>query len=301
MDTAVLTPEAINEPKNIDPETDSDIEFIEEVPQKVRPTPEVVDIENVCKQEQSDGIKKEPKQEPGTGTPTPSTSGIDPLEFEKVKAQLAHLTNLLKEKEKKTPGVPITKKEPEEEGPAPNNGAALVDTEVSTPEEITEGPEAEPAATGTKEPQSDTDEVIQTLEDHCAKMQVDPKITEPHSPQESAEDSGTEDKENSGIENVVSSGQEDEIVVDPSNMNIDDIGNPDEATENQQSDADKSNNNEEQVKLSLDASNRHPVTNRNERKILIHKAPVPFPASGNLMEYPRTNTYVTEALTTIVP
>ena len=95
VETPQTSTEAINEPENIDPETGSDVEFIGEVSKKPKPTPEVVDIENVCKQEQTDEIKKEPKQEPGTNTPTPGTSGIDPLEFERMRAQLERLTNLI--------------------------------------------------------------------------------------------------------------------------------------------------------------------------------------------------------------
>ena len=276
------------------------------VSQKPKPNPEVIDVEKVCKQEPEDGIKKEPKREPGINTPTPGTSGIDPLEFERMRAQLERLTNLIGEDKL----VTTTKKEPEEVGPATGN----TNTEHETVESRNR----------------DTDEVIQTLEDHCAKMQEDSQNSEPQNPKESVEDSGTEEKEtqedsqnsepqntkepvedsgteekedpgNSGIEDVASSSQEDEIVVDPTNLIIDENSTQDEATKSQQSEADKSNNNEEPPKTPLITATRHTVTNKTDRKILIHKAPVPFPARGNLMDNPRTNTFVTEAMTTIIP
>ena len=96
-----------------------------------------------------------------------------------------------------------------------------------------------------------------------------------------------------------SSSQEDEIVVDPTNLVIEE--NQGEEPVNTQESADASNNNETQPKPAPATASHGPVTNSPDRKIQVHKVPVSFPAGGNLMEYPRTNVFITEALSTIVP
>ena len=198
------------------------IEFIAEIPQRPKPTPEVINIDGMCTREQIGKVKLEPKLEPGTSTPIPGTSTINASELERMRAQIEKLSNLLHQRlDKHAFGdgegkTTVPKKEPEEVEPAPG------DTE---------------RAPETADPQSDTDEVIQNLEDHIATMQEAPQNTEPQPPQESADDSGTEvpaihesnndsEEDHPGIENVASSSQEEEIVVDPSN-----IGDPNEAPE----------------------------------------------------------------------
>ena len=58
----------------------------------------------------------------------------------------------------------------------------------------------------------------------------------------------------------------------------------------------ESNNNVEKPKFILESTNRHPVTDREDRQIMVHQTPVRFPAGGNLMENPETQMFVTSAL-----
>ena len=59
------------------------------------------------------------------------------------------------------------------------------------------------------------------------------------------------------------------------------------------------NNNKEKPRFLLDATNRHAVTNRASRQVLIHQVPVRFPVAGNLMESLESAGFITDALVTI--
>ena len=61
-------------------------------------------------------------------------------------------------------------------------------------------------------------------------------------------------------------------------------------------DDNESNNNVEKPKFILESTNRQPVTDREDRQIVVHQTPVRFPAGGNLMENPETQMFVTNAL-----
>ena len=79
-------------------ESDSDIEFIEEVPKKPMAPPLIVDVEDVTTVERIDGIKVKLKPEPAPEVkyPTPSTSTasiLDPA-MGVIQAQIQQLTRL---------------------------------------------------------------------------------------------------------------------------------------------------------------------------------------------------------------
>ena len=264
--------EASKEPDIVVLESDSEVEIVEEVSLKPRPTPDVINVE--CKKENEHQIKREPKVEPGTTT-------NDPQDVESMKAHIKHLTNLLNQQmESQASKSKEVKKEPKESTPAPSEQKREGDKE---PENA--------------EPQSDTDEVIQHLEDYCANNQEQPDSeTEARAENEQCRES---EEDNTGVETVESSSQEDEIVVDPTNLVI--VENQGEEPVNTQESADASNNNETQPKPAPATASHSPVTNSPDTKIQIHKVPVSFPAGGNLMEYPRTNVFITEALSTLVP
>ena len=265
----------VKEPATLDPESDSEIEILVEIPQKPKPAPEIIDVESTQNQ-----VKIEPKPEPGV-------TENDPQDLEGMRAHIQHLTNLLKlQTEKQANEAVVTKKEPEEDTPVPCKRET--------------GEEEEPKTT---EPQSDTDEVIQNLENYCANNDTENQQTPKTNKEAQAESAQSKDseEENSGIETRESSSQEDEIVVDPTTLTIDEGEAPVNSTEA----TDASNNNATQPKPTETQSKAAPVqakcnraTNEPDRKVIVYDVPITFPAGGNLMEYPRTSVFITEALTT---
>ena len=125
-----------------------------------------------------------------------------------------------------------------------------------------------------KDQKSDTDECIQNLEDHLAATQADDN---PEGQQSTREDVPQDsDSENQGVEEVGSSGSsQEEITVNPSN------------------------NIKKKPMLFPTKRNRHAVTNRKSRQILIHQVPVRFPVAGNLMENVESLGYIYGALSNI--
>ena len=79
-------------------ESDSDIEFIEEVPKKPMAPPLIVDVEDMATVERIDGIKVELKPEPapeeGNHTPITSTASILDPAMGVIQAQIQQLTRL---------------------------------------------------------------------------------------------------------------------------------------------------------------------------------------------------------------
>ena len=179
--------------------------------------------------------------------------------------------------------------------------------------------------------ESDTNECIQDLEEHLAATSKEPPNPVPQNPQNSEPDSGVDETptnephnvfamsgyeaeenpareqaireevlkdsedENQGIEEVhSSSSSQDEISVDPSNFDV-----PKEADTDEDEDTNNEhNNNKEKPKFLLQATNRHVVTNKTSRQIIIHQVPVRFP--GNLMEDFESISFITDALVTIM-
>ena len=89
-----------------EPESDSDIEFIEEVPKKPK-KPLVVGLEDMTAEEGVDGIKIEPKSEPTKEieepTPSTSTAGVlDPTNLGLIQEQIQQLTRLFNQHLSKT-------------------------------------------------------------------------------------------------------------------------------------------------------------------------------------------------------
>ena len=125
-----------------------------------------------------------------------------------------------------------------------------------------------------KDQESDTEKCIQNLEDHLAATQTDEN---PEGQQSTREDVLQDsDTENQGVEEVGSSGSsQEEITVNPSN------------------------NIKKKPMLFPTKRNRHAVTNRKSRQILIHQVPVRFPVAGNLMENVESLGYIYGALSNI--
>ena len=198
---------------------------------------------------------------------------------------------------------------------------ASSNTEVTTPERSKvkkEEPKEEPEdPTPEKEPVSDTDECIQNLQDHIASTQT---ATEPPNPQVPEADQTSvpqQDPENQhqeikdaehesdtgsqGIEDIISSeSSQDEVTVDPRNFDI-----PEEATENiiqpnkeKEKKLERNNNREKQTSLPS-VRNSNAISNRKNRKLLVHKVPVSFPVAGNLMESAESIGYVYNALQSV--
>merc|ERR1712051_242446 len=181
-----------------------------------------------------------------------------------------------------------------------------------------EEPKEEPEdPTPEKEPVSDTNECIQNLQDHIASTQT---ATEPPNPQVPEADQTSvpqQDPENQhqeikdaehesdtgsqGIEDIISSeSSQDEVTVDPRNFDI-----PEEATKNiiqpnkeKKKKLERNNNREKQTSLPS-VRNSNAMSNRKNRKLLVHKVPVSFPVAGNLMESAESIGYVYNALQSV--
>ena len=124
----------------------------------------------------------------------------------------------------------------------------------------------------------------------------------------------------SGIETVQSSSQEEETDTNPPNLREQTVETANEEKEvpirpslipnrlnptvilercdAPETNDSESNNNVEKPRLVL-GLNSHPVTGRTDRQIVIHQAPVRFPAGGNLMENPETERFITDALESV--
>ena len=112
-------------------ESDSDIEFIEEVPRKPGAPPLIIEVEDMETEERIDGIKVElkPDPEPNLGNPIPTTSTASVLDptMGAIQAQIQQLSNLFYQHLNKTSSiieatqsvrdkaVTVTKEEPKEE------------------------------------------------------------------------------------------------------------------------------------------------------------------------------------------
>ena len=162
-------------------ESDSDIEFIEEVPKKPMAPPLIVDVEDVTTVERFDVIKVELKPEPApeVKNPTPSTSTasvLDPANLGVIQAQIQQLTRLFNQHLNKSDSII-------EEAQSERVKA------ITVPKE--EPNDAEPPTD--KEQDSDTDKCIQNLEDHLAATQTVTLTTEPSNTQVPEADSGTKE------------------------------------------------------------------------------------------------------------
>ena len=176
-----------------------------------------------------------------------------------------------------------------------------------------------PILASDKEPDRDTDECIQNLEDHIASTQT---ATESPNPQAPEADSGAKENQTTvpqqdpekqhqmrkgvvhdsdtgsqGIEEVVSSdSSQDEVTVDPTNFDL-----PEEATNDtnqpkrEKNNKKERNNNKEKQMFLPSARNSHAVSNRKARQLLVHQVPVSFPVAGNLMESAVSIGYVYDA------
>ena len=161
-------------------ESDSDIEFIEEVPKKPMAPPLIVDVEDVTTVERIDGIKVKLKPEPAPEVkyPTPSTSTasiLDPA-MGVIQAQIQQLTRLFNQHLNKSDSII--------EGAQTERVKAITVTKE-------EPKDAEPPTD--KEQDSDTKKCIQNLEDHLAATQTVTLTTEPPNPQVPEADSGVKE------------------------------------------------------------------------------------------------------------
>ena len=99
---------------------------------------------------------------------------------------------------------------------------------------------------------------------------------------------------------ISSESSQDEVTVDPRNFDI-----PEEATENiiqpnkeKEKKLERNNNREKQTSLPS-VRNSNAISNRKNRKLLVHKVPVSFPVAGNLMESAESIGYVYNALQSV--
>ena len=241
--------------ETIGPDSDSDIEFIEVVPKTPKMPPKIIDIEGMATVERIEDVQVNLKSEPTPeeDKPTPSTSaslGQVPGHIQVDWQAMAKLFNqhLIKsdliiranQSGPKTDNIPV-KWVPD--------GQELA---ITVPKEEPKNNEPE---TGNAEQESDTEEFIQSLEDHLAASPMVPPNPAPQNPPEPETDSGVEDNpttephqvfamsgyeteenpvreqmireqvlrdseaDNPGIEEVgSSSSSQDEITVDPSNF-----------------------------------------------------------------------------------
>ena len=162
-------------------ESDSDIEFIEEVPKKPMAPPLIVDVGDVTTVERIDGIKVELKPEPApeVKNPTPSTSTasvLDPANLGVIQAQIQQLTRLFNQHLNKSDSII---------GGAQSERVKAITVTKEEPKD------AEPPTD--KEQDSDTDKCIQNLEDHLAATQTVTLTTEPPNPQVPEADSGVKE------------------------------------------------------------------------------------------------------------
>ena len=288
-------------------ESDSDIEFIEEVPKKPGAPPLIIEVEDMETEERIDGIKVELKPDPeqnlGNPIPTTSTASVMDPTMGAIQAQIQQLSNLFYQHLNKTSSIIEATQ-------------SVRDKAVTVTKEE---PKEEP-----KEPDSDTDKCIQNLEDHIASTQT---ATESPNPQVPEADSGAKETQTTatqpdperqqqmrkdvlqdsdtgsqGIEEVVSSdSSQEEVTVDPTNFDL-----PEEATNDnnqpakrEENNKQERNNNKEKQMFLPSARNSHAVTNKKARQLLVHQVPVSFPVAGNLMESAESIGYVYDALLSI--
>ena len=268
------------------PDSDSDIEIIEEIKKGTAKNPAIIDIDDTATEQDPNKIKIEPKIEPDPvqGNLTP---GVPPSIIS-IQEQLKHLSSVV-QSIIKGPKIP------------PNEIKAEVQTQGKTPE-------------------SDTDEFIRKMEKDLASTEQEatthntqnqggntasenkePENTEPprmtqtqKSPKtpEKTDESDTESQGNEGIEEIVSSpSSQEEVMVDPSTLNptVSEVTTP--QVKEKKKKKERNNNKKKQLHLHN--------TDRKARQMLVHKVPVRFPIAGNLMESEDSVEYVHKAIASV--
>ena len=158
------TEEETGEAETKEPDSDSDIEIIDEVTWKPGDPPQIVELEDMETEERMGGIKSKPGSNPRHPTPSTSTGRTSVPTLKAIQTQIQHLSKLLYQQISKTSS----------------------NTEMTTPERTKvkkEEPKEEPEdPTPEKEPVSDTDECIQNLQDHLASTQMATESPNPQAP-----------------------------------------------------------------------------------------------------------------------
>ena len=269
------TEEETGEAETKAPESDSDIEIIEEVT----------------------------KPESNLRNPTPSTSTgstLDPT-LEAIQAQIQQLSKRFYQHVNKTSSnievttperTKVKKEEPKEE---PENADSAPDKEPeSDTDECIQNLQDHIASTqtATESPNPQVPEADQTT-----VPQQDPE-SQHQERKDAVHDSDTGSQ---GIEEIVSSdSSQDEVTVDPTNFDITEeaTNNINQPEKEKKKKRERNNNREKQTSLPS-VRNSNAMSNRKARQLLVHKVPVSFPVAGNLMESAESIGYVYNALQSI--
>ena len=323
---------------NAESGSDSDIEFVAEVTQKPKTTPIIVDIDAEDSTDPTGKIKTELKAEPGVSSHT-NTAEKTEIEIMKAQIlALTNALNLNLNRQAE-PETSKPKVEPKIEEPPQEESENESDGTVDDTEEVIQSLEAHLEATeqapqnqspqpqtgedsGMEEPDPNESTKVFNLSGYETETDIEKREAIREEILADSED------DNSGIETVRTSGEEEvaetnspknekpdksgsndkEVPRHPSLMpnpkpkerSTQDSGlNPTVVLEPCEAPAANDNNNVEKPKFVLESTSHHPVTDREDRQIIVHQTPVRFPAGGNLMENPETQMFVTNALVAV--